>query len=220
MIKRSTWIVILVLVLISALAWYLNQPDNALEKIGAGTPTPSVTIAPIFYLIETSDGTLTSITVTKPSGESATLSSVGGVWMVTSPYEGLADQNTAAQFVSGASSIRITATLDQHPEPAVIGFDTPTLIEFTFAEGKTKIVTIGKSTPTETGYYIQIDDRAIQVAEKYTLDLLIDLAVTPPFMFTATPSPTATETPAVVETNASGTPATLATSLPGATATP
>jgi hypothetical protein len=226
MIKRSTWITIVALALLVALAWYLQQPDNAFEKIGSADATPTNTLAPIVNLIDLQGGAVEALDITGPAGETVSMISQGGVWIVKVPYEGLADQSAVQQIVGSIAYTTVTATFDKNPDLKLVGLDQPTIITLTFTGGAQTVVKVGKATPTDSGYYVQVDDGPVQVVDKYYLDALLGLLTTPPFMYTATPSPTATEPPTGTVTptptaEVTGTPAIpVATSLPTATNTP
>ena len=59
-------------------------------------------------------------------------------------------------------------------------------------DGKTYVMLVGMETPTQTGYYIQLDNGAIQVVAKFSLDTLLSLVDEPPILATPTPEVTAT----------------------------
>jgi hypothetical protein len=201
MVKRSTWVMIVLLAVLAGLAYYLQQPDNLIKKAmvsAAGTPTPE----PLGTLILPADIPLNGVSVQSADGQSVALERENGQWKLLvggQPVE--ADQVAAEQVVAEAEALRLVAKI----EPASVtpdtlsafGLDKPAYIyKVVLADGKSATFKIGNSTLTGSGNYLQKEDGSVVVADLYAMDRVLDLLRKPPYKFTPTPSALpATETP-------------------------
>lgn len=203
MIKRPTWIMVIVLALFAGLVYYMQSvPDNFIKKAldSANTPTPSVSSE---SLISLTDGLITSIQMTSSGGHGLTLKKEATGWMFAMDSEPpiLADQTAAEQVSSLAQGMRLTnsAITPTSTDLSGFGLDKPDYIyKVTTNSGKILTFKIGHATILNDGYYLQKEDGTIAVVEKFSMDSLINLFAQPPLVLTATP--TLTETPAVTET--------------------
>ena len=209
MIKRPTWILVIVLALLAGLVYYLQTvPDNFILKALTSAKTPTAEIL-INMLISPADVPLQGISISSADGHSVALKKETGGWTLAidaqSPIS--ADQAVADQAATEAQGLRLTVAAIPHTSDlSAFGLDKPA---YTFtailANGKIALFKIGKATITGDGYYVQKEDGTIAVVEKYAMDSMLNLLAQPPYMFTPTPAPatelpTGTTTPTPVET--------------------
>lgn len=221
MIKRPTWILVVVLALLAGLAYYLQQPDNLIKKTFATAQTPTPISAG--QLFGPNDGPLNSVMIQDANGQSVTIDRKSGGWTMSLGSESAipADQSAAEQAASQAQALNLVSRIDtSSPDLSAFGLDKPAyLCKFGLVDGRTVSLKIGNLTPIENGYYAQKDDGSLVVVDKYGLEALLNLLKQPPYMFTPTPSPVpATETPTATATAASTLPA--GNETPTITATP
>ena len=189
MIKRSTWILLVVLVLV-IVAYFVAQ--NHTSEASA-TPTP--TSPGNNFLVTPADGTLQSLRVYDNQHIVEMLRNTSGTWIVTLPTAGTADQSLAEAAVTQVGALRIVATLDNQLNLGDSGLATPAYtIELTFVSGQKHVVQVGSMTPTSSGYYVRYDSGNLYVVSSAGIDALLNLLTAPPYPATATPVPTATET--------------------------
>ena len=212
MIKRPTWILLIVLAALAALAYYLQTvPDNFLKKaMDAGkTPTAEISIKPL--IPSATDGLVTALEIAGADGHSIALKKESAGWTLSidSQPPVSADQSAAEQAASQLQGLQVnTEIAPTTSDLSGFGLDKSAYNwKVTLQNGKTLTFKIGKANITGDGYYLQRADKTIAIVDKYTTDALLNLLTQPPAMFTATPLPptalptgTITPTPAVTIT--------------------
>lgn len=212
MVRKQTWILLAVFAVLLAGALYLQK--NPLPK-PAGEVTPSATTAAallqgwnasdITYM-ESKDSQGSSIVLSKDAQGNWTLGQDG-----KQKVEPGLGEEIAAQITEMRPVMALQANIGLEP----IGLKTPArLLTIRNQQGKQTELRIGNTTPTGSGYYIQVDQGAPVVLDKTSVDGTLDL-----FKYalpTATPAPTQ---PAGATTNPQQSTATAAATAT-ATATP
>jgi hypothetical protein len=205
MIRRNTWILLVLLVVAIGAAFYFNHQKKTAAS--AATPTSSQT-----FLFTSQDGNATDIKIADTSGHSVEISrNSTGTWVLKAPTADAADQTQAEAAATQVTSLNLLGNV-QIGLPDV-GLDKPTYtMTITFDSAKTHKVLIGAENPIETGYYVQVDGGAVQVADKSGIDSLTGMLTAPPYLATLTPTITLTPIP-------SNTPTAAPTFTPAATNT-
>jgi hypothetical protein len=104
-----------------------------------------------------------------------------------------ADTNTYLidDMLSQLSSLNILSEMDPSLALESVGLKVPIYtLRLTLQDGQQKTVRLGNGTPTQSGYYAQLENGSIAVVTKYVVDNLINYLDNPPI---ATPVPMATE---------------------------
>jgi len=106
-------------------------------------------------------------------------------WEMTWPV-GMAVDNVALEPVlSQLSVVQVLSTLEQPPAMDVLGLDTPAYrLLVKTADGSQALVSLGKETPTGSGYYALSGDRKIVVVDKNDMDAILKMIDTPPVLLT------------------------------------
>ena len=221
MIKRQTWIMVILLAALAGLAYYMQAvPDNFMKKAfdSGKTLTPNILA---LSLVPPGEGLVSGIEIADAEGNSVILKHEPTVWTVSVNGKDpiAADQTAVEQAASQAQGLHL---LDAAIKPTTtdlsgFGLDKPVYrYKVTTESGKIFTFKIGKPTIINDGYYLQKEDGTIAVVEKLTMDALLNLLKQPPFLTTATPSPApVTETPTATIT-APPAPTTTSTATPGA----
>ena len=201
MIKRSTWMMVILLVLVAGVAYYMQAvPDNFIQKalMAKNTPTP----ASPGTLISPVDGPLNGISLTSSDGHSVTLKRESTGWTFSLDAQSFipADQNLAEQAASQALGLRLTSGEIKPATSDLSGFglDKPAYIYgVTLANGKSVVFKLGKATVLGDGYFLQKEDGTIVAVDKSMMDTLLDLFKHPPYevLLTSTPTPLVIELP-------------------------
>jgi len=193
MIRRSTVVYILILMVLAGAYFYLKYRPPSESEL---TPTPEAT-EQVDYLFTADEGVPTSIRLESNAGESVELGrGTDNAWALTLPQEAKADQGSSEAAASQITTMRV---LDRLPalDPEIAGLTSPEyVLTVKFNGGVERTVNIGVVTPSESGYYVQ--DAAggdVMIVSKSAVDALLMLLTSPPYLETLTPSPTVTETP-------------------------
>jgi hypothetical protein len=206
--RAGTWVAVLLLVVLGGTAIYLNQQPETAEDADL-TPTAE----PAFLF--DAERVVNSIEVKPADGETVRVErDVENLWMVTLPIKLEADPGYVEAVASQVGSLNIVSEVEA--DPSALGLDAPQyVIKLTFADGTTSTLEIGDPTPTNSGYYVRVDNDKVVIVGLSGIDSLVNLAFFPPYL--NTPTPTATATPPPTETPV---PASDTESTPEATATP
>ena len=192
MIKRSTWIVLLLLVVaIGSFIYSRNRPRTSVIA------TPSATANG--FLLNLTNDKLQSIRISNGQDKTTLVErDNNGNWKVSLPIAENADQAQAEAAETQLGALRIVTNLETIPELTAIGLDHPSAsINLTFVSGIRHIIEVGSLTPTSSGYYVRFDNNIITVVSKDGIDPLLGLLTSPPYAPTVTPVPTSesTQTP-------------------------
>ncbi len=194
--RRSTVVMLVLLVILAGLYWYMQQPDNLIQR--AIQPTPTATRETFGNLIPAEKGQITRIFITQADGTSITLDKSSGIWLLTTAQGNApASPDTTDQVASGLKNLQILSKIEPAPALASIALDPPAYrVTLTMSDGSLIDFHIGAKTVTQSGYYLRTADGHLYVTAAYNINSLINLLKEPPYLQTATPSPLPiTETP-------------------------
>ncbi len=186
MIKRPT--VILLAILILVVAVYLVIKSRNTATAAQSTPT----VLGNSYLVTQSDGTLQVLSIVDSQNHFFQMKrDTRGMWVVTQPTSGAADQGLASAAETQVGALRIVTTLENQLSLSDAGLDSPAFtIDLTFIGGQKHVIQVGMLTPTSSGYYVRFDNGNLYVVSQSGIDALVNLLIAPPFPATATPYPT------------------------------
>lgn len=179
---------VLLLAALIGFAFYLNR-----EKKSTADATP--TSEEITYLFAATEGSVTSIEIKPADGESVRVArNAEKAWAVELPLEAEADQGLAEAAASQISALQVLSPIEG--KPGVFGFDAPAyMITIEFVGGKKHTLEVGDNTPTNSGYYVRIDQDNMMITNLSGIDSLLQLVNFPPYLNPPTPtSLPATET--------------------------
>ena len=214
MIRRNTWILLVVLVLLIGATFYFDHQKNI--SAGAATSTPAQT-----FLFTSHDGNPTDIKIEDTAGHSVEVArNSSGTWVLKAPTADAANQSQAEAAATQLTSLNLLGNVQIGLD--VVGLDKPTYtMTITFDSAKTHKVLIGSVNPIQTGYYVQVDGGPVQVADKSGIDSLVGMLTAPPYLATLTPTVTLTPVPSDTSTAVPPTSSPIATlETPAATAVP
>lgn len=193
--RRSTLVILLLFVITVGAYFYLKNRTQLEESAdSAVTLEPTVEVS---YLFTAEDGVPAGIRLEAQTGEVVELArNAENAWEIIEPSAAAADQGSAEAAASQITTIRIS---DRVPNlnPREVGLELPSYtLMVRFKQDVERIAEIGVVTPTESGYYVRIDDEIV-IVNRSGIDALIGLLTNPPYAETLTPTslpPTATET--------------------------
>jgi hypothetical protein len=185
----ATWIMLLLFAgLISVVFILKNQKATA---DAAATPTSETK-----FVFDVSAGTPMRIEVQPADGDAVkVVRNTENVWVMELPIKTEANQAAVEAAATQISSLRVVGEVDDDPE--IFGLDNPAhTITVEFSSGEKHTLAVGDSTPTFSGYYVQLDKGRIMIVGLSGIDSILNLAFFPPYLNTPTSTPLPpTETP-------------------------
>ena len=190
MFGTTTLITVLLAVLLGLYAFYLNREKENAEA----EATPTGEEAAFVFDVPSSD--IKSIEIKPADGETVRVArNAENVWALELPIKAEANQGLAEGAASQVTALQVTAQVDGDPE--IFGLDNPVYVfSVEYADGKTHTLEVGDNTPTNSGYYVRVDNDKMMITSLSGIDSLLNLVNFPPYL--NTPTPTAlppTETP-------------------------
>ena len=187
MIRRSTVVYIVLLLVLAGTYYYLNHRTKPADIALTAEPGAEVTQADLF---PAADGTPSSIRIESKTGQIVEMArDADNAWTLVQPIEAKAEQGAAE---AAASQVTTMSILDTVPEidPKIVGLETPEyVLTVKFTDGVERTVDIGVITPTESGYYVRDAAGKVIIVSRSAIDSLLGLLDNPPYLETLTPSP-------------------------------
>ena len=185
MIRRSTVVSIVLLLVLAGAYAYLNNREQPADPESTAEPGTEVAQA---YLFAAEDGTPTSIRIESKTGDTVEVArGADNAWELTQPVEAPADQAAAEAAATQITTIRI---LDNVPDidPKIVGLETPeAVLTVKFTNGGERTADIGVITPTESGYYVRSPEGKVVIVSRSAIDSLLGILIAPPYLETPTP---------------------------------
>lgn len=182
MIRRNTWIILAIFVVLLGGLLYLQK--NPLPVSNANkTPSPTAMIS---LLPETVASQMKEITITQDGKKIILQQDEQGNWNAIADPEEAISSDIALQFISVLKEVNILQYLSSQPDTTSTGLSAPKA-EIVISDGSKTLTTIriGNPTPTDSGYYVQFGSDSPIVAPKYSIDPLLTT-----FSKTGTTTPT------------------------------
>lgn len=178
MVRRSTWILLGILVILLAVFWAVQRTGNGPDEEIDLTPQPTA-----ISLFESGAGQAAKVTLTGEGGRVVYEYAPDGAWSLIEPNEQLVDPASASLAVDQFFSVRVLNELDSPPPLEAIGLQPPLFtITIEMRDGSQQKMHIGAVAPTGGSYYLQNQDGQILVVSKYALDVFLDLLRDPQYM--------------------------------------
>lgn len=172
MIRRGTWILLLIFALLVGLAFYLQK--NPLPSEAERTPSPT---APVQVLSGVNSSNITGIALVSGSEEPAKISiNAQGEWVVGETGGQMAETGKVEQLRAEIASLQVMTSLPDRFELEPAGLvDTAKALKIQTDQGKQIEILIGNETATGSGYYIQVNSDNPVVIEKAAIDTILEL---------------------------------------------
>ena len=173
MIRKGTWIVLLIFVLLLGVAFYLSK--NPLPTSASLTPT-ATEIPPLLSGWKSSD--IVRIDYIGDPGPLSLSQNPDGSWTV-GPENPVPATIAQVEYVrSQLTAIRMNFVLNTTDPMEAVGLAAPTRrLILQNAQGAQVEIRIGKETPTGSGYYIQVDNQTPVVINKFSLDGVLNVLI-------------------------------------------
>ncbi|MCE9647896.1 MAG: DUF4340 domain-containing protein [Chloroflexi bacterium] len=163
------------------LAVYLNKNK---EATALATPTGQQ----LSFVFAEDEGSPTSIEIKSASGTEVKLvRNAQNTWALELPQPAEADQGLAEAAATQITSLPVLDEVDA--DPSIFGFDAPGyVVTVEFTGGKKHILEIGDTTPSNSGYYVRVDSNKMTVVSTSSIDSLLKIVASPPYLNTPTPT--------------------------------
>lgn len=197
MIKRPTWIVLVLFIL--ALGGYFFLKYRPPQKSNTATPTTSGST----FLLPANGPKLKSIRI---SDQNKAVTMIerdnNGTWNVSLPAPAPADQSAAEAAETQVGALSIVTQLNTTPPQSAMGLATPAdTIQLVYLDGTQHTLQVGSKTPTSSGYYVRFDHNSLYVISVDGIDPLLEMLANPPYVPTPTPTlPPSTPNPSLTPT--------------------
>ena len=168
--------------------WYLLPGKFPPPK---SHPESTPTADQISYPLREEDASITSIQINSIGGYLNMERNSEAIWEIIDPELGLADQTKLSEVETQLASLKIVKNLGIVSSLDDFGLSTPnSWISVTYSNGHVRKLFIGNLAPTNSGYYIQMDNLDVIIISQFSLDAILDLPNNPPYPPTPTPSAT------------------------------
>jgi hypothetical protein len=206
MVRRSTWIVLIVLVLLVASAWFFTR-YQANKADTAPTDTPIPTAQKVYNLTNME---VVGLTVSDNSGNKIDLyrdSSTASKWAIKAVPTEQADTVQIETVVSQLLGIQVLNALTESPPLGAVGLANPThTITITASDGSQTSMYVGTLSPIGSGYFVRLGSGPIVIVDNIILDDVLKLLKNPPLLATTTPEIPVNETGTSVAPISTGAP--------------
>lgn len=192
MIRRNTWVLLGVFVILLAGAIYLQRSGGLKPAAGTETPTPAEK-----PLLDIQAEAIRTLKIENAQGQVVTVErqADGTTWKIVQPQTEAADANKIEPAISSLVGLGALNPLETTVDLKVIGLESPAdTITIGLSDGGQHVLLIGTETPITTGYYARLDGGAPLVISKFSVDSVLGLLQNPPTLATSTTVP-GTETP-------------------------
>jgi len=193
MVRKQTWILLAVFVVLLGATLLLRQNPS----FSAANQTPTATSFPrVFTGIEASK--VDRLEIKSDKGKDVVIQkNSDGTWSFVNNEAGAVDQGKAIQLISSLFSMNTIGLMDASTSLPDIGLSPASQTILISGDGGniSSAFSIGNATPTDSGFYVQLDKQAPGIVEKSALNEILDLFNEPglkletPTPLPATPAP-------------------------------
>ncbi|MFN2176907.1 MAG: DUF4340 domain-containing protein [Anaerolineales bacterium] len=177
MVRRSTWIVLAILVVLICIAILVGR-RNA-EQTEETTSTP-----PAKVLINKSSSDIKSLLIKKNTGESIEFEkNENNDWVFSDSNDQVVDNTVLENAITQFLTTSALSEINPAPPGQATGMDNPAyIIELRYSQGNLDSIQIGKQTQTESGYYLKTSENTIFVVNPSGVDAMINMINNPPVL--------------------------------------
>jgi hypothetical protein len=170
MIRKQTWILLGVFVILIGLAFYLQK--NPLKNSAALTPSPTASVS---ILKDWTSADIIQIDYQDSQGAILHLKQVtSGNWSLE-PEGKPVELGKVEEIRTQILDTQVVTFLDTGADLASIGVNAPLeTITLTNTKGDKAVIQIGAKTPIATGYYIRINQNTPVVVNNYSIESILD----------------------------------------------
>jgi hypothetical protein len=197
MMRRSTWIVLGVAVVLLAATLFWQRTRSNLETSTEATPASNEPKLEFGF----AGAQVIEIVIQDSEGATVVLDrNADGFWELEQPEAEMTNSQTVENALSQLLAVNTVSRISSQTALSDLGLDPPAYrLLLRLDDGSEMVINVGKVTPTGSGYYVltSSEDRALYVVGKYNLEMILNLIQIPPIM---TPTPTSESPPQATAT--------------------
>lgn len=193
MIRRSTWFIIAIFIILVGFTWFYKRNQTEKAK-STSTPVPTKALASIYNLQGTQ---VNEVSISNSKGDEIIFvhDPVSDQWSIANVPADQADSFKIGSNLAQLLTIQAQETLTQTPPLDAIGLIVPAYTIRIKSNGGEPVITyIGSITPIGNGYYIRVNSGSIAIVNKLVLEDAVNMLTSPPLTITPSPVPTDQET--------------------------
>ncbi len=186
MIRRNTWILLLIFAVLLAVTFALSKDTSRKDAQPEATPAPALfSFDPLSQIagvrLQDAEGRQVQVRLLEAQ-----------TWEVDGEPPRAADALAVGQALNQLASLRVLSRVGADTPLQALGLNPPYMrIEFALTGGGSVSLEVGAATPVGTGYYVRLDGGSPVVVAQYPLDALMAWLDTPPYAPTPSPEPSA-----------------------------
>ncbi len=198
MVRKNTLILVGVFAaLVLVLVLLQRSPEETPEELADFPTSP-----PVVSLFDFGSQTVAGLAVRNLDGNEVVMVLNEGNWSLTSASA--TQEETDGQRINNAvtqiATMRVLNDGAIQAAPRDLGLEFPSHeITITLSDGGVHVISVGRASVTNRGYYVIVDGGEPQLVTKSTLDQLIGLLGDPPLLPTPIPEPVDEATPEAPE---------------------
>lgn len=168
MIRKSTWVVLGVFIVLAAAAILFRWSPQSPIKLSTATP---VSTAAAYVLSGITSPEVTALTLQSIEGPTRLVRNEDLTW--TRNEEGIVGAGKVEEVLANLLTIRVLTELAPDYALDSIGLNPPAQVIEINTAGRTVQIAIGDLTPTGTGNYIQVDSQPAVVVSKFAVETIL-----------------------------------------------
>ncbi len=183
-LNRSTWLALIALAALIAVAISNMQEKLAVVEIAKSFPTLDT-----HSVFSMDAGDPIHIQIVSAAGGTVELAiNMQHAWDVSLPIEGAADQGAVAAALSQIGALRSVGQVEPIPL-SDLGLEHPAYtLTLGYTGGTQHTLEIGDMAPSAVGYYARLDQDKLMIVDTAGIESLLTLLTSPPYLQTPTPS--------------------------------
>jgi hypothetical protein len=181
--RAGTWVAVLLLIALIGLTFYLkSEKDKSIIADATPISTP-------LALFNAEDGIVSSIEIKPADGEAVKVArNAENARAVEMPIAAEANQGLAEAAATQVSALQVLSQIE-NANPEIFGLKNPAyVIALAFQNGNKHTLEVGDATPTNTGFYVRLDNGKIMIASLDGISALLQLLYSPPYLNTPIPT--------------------------------
>jgi hypothetical protein len=185
MIRKSTWIVLGVFLVLAVAAIFIRWSPSSPIKQPTATP---VSTAMAYALAGITSTDVNALTLESVEGKTHLVRNADLTW--TRNDEDIVEAGKVEELLANILTMRVLAELAPDYSLDSVGLNQPTQIITIETSDRAVRIAIGGLTPTGTGNYLQIDSQPVIVVSKYSIETILQTFAN---AVPSTPTPDMTE---------------------------
>jgi len=169
MIRKATWIMLAVFVLLFAVTIVLQSNPTLLRNGDEPTPSPT---SQALMVEGWQSNDIAWIELKDHQGNILrVIQGATGGWLLDSEDGVSANSGLVEEVRSQIAAVRTQVNLEPDFALEAVGLNEPAqTLTIRSLNGREAVIHIGQSTPTGSGYYVQVDNKAPAVVSKFSID--------------------------------------------------